>query len=102
MTATSYLNLDDEGYKSLTEEMLKYVDEGRYQLNQYDTIFSCVTRHDNLLKYDFTDLKKRIINGIDVGKERYSYIPSLNDYILVNKESEFYEYKKEIVEYCLK
>ncbi|HLS12513.1 MAG TPA: hypothetical protein VK050_10160 [Flavobacteriaceae bacterium] len=101
LTTTSYLNLDDEEYKSLTEEMLKYVDEGRYQLNQYDTIFSCVTRHNNILKYDFTDLKNRIIKGINVGKERYSFIPSLNDYILVNKESEFYEDKKEIVEYCL-
>lgn len=102
LTTTFYLNLEDEEYKSLTEEMLKYVDNGKYKLDQYGRIFYCTTRHANLLNYNLSEVKKRIISGIEVGKEQFSYIPSLNNYILVSKEAEFYEEKKEIVEYCIK
>lgn len=99
LTDGSYLDLNDKEYENLTEEMLSFVDLGRYELHQYDTIFYCATRHTNLLNYDSSELKERFKKGIDKGREQYKYIPL--EYLEVSRDAENYGDRKEVVDYCI-
>lgn len=64
-------NLLDEEYHNLTEEMLSYVDSGKYKLDYHTSIFRAATRFENLLDFDLNQLVKRFIKGINIGRENY-------------------------------
>lgn len=101
LTNRSYLDLGDKEYKELTDEMLSYVDLGKYALHQYGTIFYCVTRHNNLLEFDLATLQERLMKGIDKGREHYDYTPTLDFRMEISRDAEFPEAKKKIVNYCV-
>ena len=58
------LKLSDKEYQTLTYKMLKFLDEGIYQLRQYSIVFIYAIRFDNLLNFNFQKLKKRFKKGI--------------------------------------
>lgn len=101
MKDPSYLNFSDKEYTMYANEILRYVDKGSYRLEQYKDVFHCLIRHNNFLEFGFPRLKERIKNGIVMGKENYTYNPSIRDYMHVSGGEEFYEDKLEIGNYCI-
>lgn len=95
------LKLSDKEYRELTFKMLSFLDEGKYQLQQFGTIFHFATRFNNILNFNFTNLKKRFKRGILKGKPNYKYISKLDSYMSVSYDTEFKDDVIEIVNYCL-
>lgn len=94
--------LDDEEYTKLTLKMLSFLDEGRYKLQQYITVFHFSTRFDNLLNFNIGKLKKRFVKGINKGKANCTYIHDLKFYMQLSIDTEFYDDMLEIADYCIK
>lgn len=95
------LNFSDKHYKKLTSEMLKFVDEGKYQLRQYATVFHFATRFNNILGYNFENLKRRFKKGIKNGISNYKYNYDLDFHMSVSSDTEFKDDVFEIINYCL-
>lgn len=95
------LNLSDDEYKKLTEEMLDFVDEGKYQLRQYADIFHFAIRFDNLLDFKIDHLKERFKRGIKKGIPNYSYESHLDFHMSVSSGVEFKDEMDEMVSFCL-
>lgn len=95
------LNLTDKEYKQLTFNMLDFVDEGKFQLRQYATVFHYATRFNNLLKFNFSSLKKRFKKGIKVGEINYTYQNHLSFHMSVDNNTEFKDDVIEIIKFCI-
>ena len=95
------LKLSTKEYRSLTSEMLSYLDKGEFQLRQYSTILHYATRFNNLLNFDLDKLKKRFKKGISRGSSHYTYNYDLGFHMTVSEDIEFKEDVIEIVKYCL-
>lgn len=95
------LNLGDKKYKELTLKMLSFLDEGKYQLQQYGTVFHFATRFNNILNFNLPKLKKRFKKGIKKGKTNYTFNRNLDFHMSVRHDTEFKEDVIEIVKYCL-
>ncbi|MDR7370603.1 hypothetical protein [Flavobacterium aquidurense] len=95
------LNLSDDSYKTLTSKMLEFVDDGKYQLRQYTTVFHFASRFNNILGYNFKNLKKRFKKGIKNGISNYTYNDDLDFHMSVSGDTEFKDDVIEIVTYCL-
>lgn len=95
------IDLKHSEYRSLTSSLLEYVDKGEFSLEQYPTIFHYVTRFNNILNYSIEKLRKRFKKGILKGKDNYKYISSIHFRLSVDRNSEFYNELKEIVNYCI-
>lgn len=67
-------SLSDEKYKSITHEMLGYLDEGVYGISDYLQVFYCCVRYNNPFNFDIRTLKYRFINGL---KNVNSSVPDL-------------------------
>lgn len=93
------IDLNTNEYRKLTNEMLKFVDTGEYELDQYPTVFHYATRFNNLLNYNLENLKKRFKRGIKKGT--FEYKPSLHFHLHISANTEFYEDVKEVGEYCI-
>jgi hypothetical protein len=88
-----YRDLSDDEYKELTRQMLSYCEQGLYKLDEHLTIFSFITRHDNILKYNLSKLEKRIIKGIKKGKENghYEYMSGIDIYLDIDQKAKYKE-----------
>ena len=95
------LNLSTKKYKELTLKMLLFVDEGKYQLQQYMTVFLFATRFNNMLNFDLIELKSRFKIGIKKGILKYTYNNALGLYLTLSHDTEFKDDVLEIREYCL-
>ena len=95
------LNLSDESYKRLTSKMLEFVDDGKYQLRQYATVFHYATRFNNILGYNFKNLKRRFKKGIKNGISNYTYNYDLGFHMSVSSDTEFIDDVIEIIKYCV-
>lgn len=95
------LNYSDIEYRSLTTKMLKYLDQGLFQLGQFSTVFHYATRFNNLMGYNLNNLKERVKKGIRKGKPKYKYQQNLDFYMSVSSDAEFKEDLLDIVKYCL-
>lgn len=95
------LDLSGEEYKRLTFKMLEFVDEGKFQLRQYATVFHFATRFNNLLKFNFPTLKKKFKKGIKVGIPNYTYQNHLSFHMSVGNDTEFKDDVIEIIKYCI-
>lgn len=96
------LNLSDSEYRSLTREMLKYVDSGSYDLRQYGTVFHFASRFSNLLNYNLSSLKSRFKKGIRKGKSHYQYNYDLGFHMTISDSTEFKDDVLEVINYCIK
>jgi len=96
------LKLSNKKYRELTLKMLSCLDEGKYQLQQFGTVFHFATRFNNILNFNLTNLKKRFKKGVLKGKPNYTYISSLDFYMSVSNGTEFKEDEYEIIKFCLK
>jgi hypothetical protein len=84
-------NLNNHDYIKLTKELLKYSDNGLFNIGDYMTVFYYIARFNNPLKFrSLENLEKRIIKGIKKGKNSYEYIPSLEMFLHINQDAEFY------------
>ncbi len=95
------LNLSDKEYREKTFKMLSFLDEGKYQLQQYGTIFHFATRFNNILNLNFIKLKKRFKKGILKGRPNYKYLSNIDFYMSVSEDLEFKDDVIEIVRFCL-
>lgn len=95
------LDIPYGNYRKLTNQMLDYVDDGKYNIQQYFTVFHFATRFNNLLGFDIAKLKKRFKKGILKGKPNYKYVGNLDFYMSVRHDTEFKEHVIEVVRYCL-
>ena len=95
-----FIKLSDKKYAELTKQMLSYVEEGKYNLDQYPSLFRMATRFNNLVGFKIPNLVKRFKKGIVKGANKYKYNYHFNFYISVNADSEFSEETKEIMDFC--
>lgn len=95
------LDIPDGNYRTLTNEMLDHVDKGKYNLQQYSTVFHFATRFNNLLGFNIEKLKKRFKKGIPKGISNSKYVGNLSFYMSVSHDTEFKEHVIEIAKYCL-
>lgn len=95
------LNLSDLEYRKKTFRLLALTDSGVFQLSQYVTVFHYITRFNNLLSLDLTNLKKRFRKGIKKGIEKYKYTYDLGFHMSISNDSEFREHLLEIAQYCI-
>ncbi|WP_121965212.1 P-loop NTPase fold protein [Myroides sp. N17-2] len=95
------LNLDDKQYEEYTESMLKYVEEGKYELLDYPLLFEYSVRFNNILNYSFDTLIDRFKKGLEKGKSNFR---AVEDYIWEIKHgvrySEFPEEMEKILSIC--
>jgi hypothetical protein len=96
------LRLSDKEYRLITLKMLSFLDEGKYQLQQFGAIFHYATRFNNILNFDIVRLKKRFKRGIKRGVHNYTYNSNLDLYLSVSNDTEFKEDIIEIIEFCSK
>lgn len=95
------LKLSDKEYRKLTRKMLSFLDDGKYQLQQFGTVFHFATRFNNILKFNLDTLKKRFKKGIKKGVSNYTYISNLSFYMSVSHDIEFKDDVIEIIEFCI-
>lgn len=94
--------LNNKDYLQLTRQLLNFSDKGLYNLENYITIFYYIARFNNPLKFHSLDnLEKRIIKGIRKGKDKYKHIPSLQMFLHINSDSEFYKHLINIRDICI-
>lgn len=95
------LKLTDREYRECTFEMLEYVDNGLFSLDQYPTAFHFATRFDNVLQLNIQKLKKRFKKGIENGVYKYQYDRHFRFRMSISDETEFREHVIEIMNYCI-
>ncbi len=64
---TCYL-LSEREYRKYTRNMVRFAEQGLYQIKDYVTVFHFALRFNNVLNYDPIRLKKKIIKGINKTK----------------------------------
>ncbi len=94
-------DLTNKQYRQLTKKMLQYVDQGAYQLRDYQTAFVWATRFQNFLGYDFDKLLKRFKRGIKKGRSNYQYVDGLDFYMSIGQEVERQKEVQELTRFCI-
>ncbi|GEN77469.1 hypothetical protein [Chryseobacterium hagamense] len=85
-------NLNNTDYLKLTKELLKFSDEGLYNMSDYTTIFYFIARFNNPLKFSsLIDIEKRVIKGLRKGIKNYNYIPNINYFLTINPDAKFFD-----------
>jgi hypothetical protein len=95
------LKISNQEYRKKTYRILKFVEKGKYQLQQYGTAFHYISRFNNLLNFDFDKLKRRFKKGISKGIAQYKYSPRIGFEMSVSNEIEFKDNVLEIIHYCI-
>jgi len=70
-------SLSDKTYLNYTKEMLKFSNEGKYDISNYLNVFHFATRMGNPLRLNMDKLTTRIISGMKKGQAEYRYNSSL-------------------------
>jgi hypothetical protein len=94
-------NLTDKEYRKLTREMMKYVDQGKYELKEYYNVFHFTTRFGNFMNYKIDSFIKRFKKGIKKGLPSYKHITDIGFYMPIHQDAEYKEEMQEIVNYCV-
>ena len=95
------LQISNKKYIELLNEVLQYVDEGKYHLESYGGIYIHIIKYNNPLEIDKETLKNRIIDGIKKGKNNFEYNPELPNKLLYSEDPDIDENIKEIVHFCI-
>jgi hypothetical protein len=96
LSYSKLLEFNDYEYIRQTSELLKYVDEGKFNLQDYCTIFHYVTRFGNPLNLDLNKLEKRFSQGIEKGEDNYTFVHDLNSFMTLDPKTEFIEHYESI------
>lgn len=100
--STDYaLKISNKEYEERLVQVLKYVDKAEYKLESYANIYDNIIKYNNPLKIDEDDLKNKIIQGIEKGREKFQYNPELSKMLLYTEKSDKRKNVKEIIEFCL-
>lgn len=84
-------SLTDKEYKDLSQQMLRYSDNGLYDITNYLTVFYFSTRFSNPFNFNLDKLEKRVIAGMKKGKANYKFQDSLDFHLSVDGKSEHKE-----------
>ncbi|WP_420577973.1 hypothetical protein [Ekhidna sp.] len=95
------LDLSDESYKKLTNQMIDFAEQGKYPLKDYATVFHFASRFNNVLRYNLNRLKNRIKKGVTRGKENFKHDSHLRFHLSISDDTEFKDDVVEIMKYCL-
>ena len=94
--------ISNEEYKNRLNEVLQYVDKGEYELERYVYIYNHILKYEDPLKIGGENLKKRIIAGIEKGKNNLEYnhkLANMSDDLQFPNSMD--EYAREILQFCL-
>ena len=94
--------ISNKEYKNRLNEVLQYVDKGEYELDRYVYIYNHILKYEDPLKIGEENLKKRIIAGIERGKNKLKYnheLAKMSDYLQFPNSMD--EYAREILQFCL-
>ncbi len=94
--------ISNEEYIDRLKKVLQYVDNGEYELDSYLGIYNHIIKYEDPLKIGGENLKKRIIAGIERGKNKLKYnqkLANMSDYLLFPNSMD--EYAREILQFCL-
>jgi len=94
--------LSEKEYRERTKKMLKYSDNGDYDIGAYLNVFYLASRFNNPFHSNLHNLEKRIIKGMKRGKSRYKYVPMLDSYLMIDNNSRTHEFNLRIKEAALK
>ena len=94
--------ISDEEYNSRLTKVLQYVDKGEYELDGYLGVYNHIIKFRDPLKIGGENLKKRIIAGIEEGKNKLKYNHELaNMSQILEIPNSMDKYAKEILQFCL-
>lgn len=95
------LDLTDKNYRTLTNKMIRFVENGKFKLSEYPTAFHFATRFNNVLGFNIDKLKNKFKKGIKKGNVHYKIEKYLHFRLVIDKKTEFKEDLKEIMNYCI-
>jgi hypothetical protein len=90
-------SLEDPTYIQLTQQLFEDAKAGLFGLATYPSAFHFLTRFNNPLGFDLTDLKDKIIAGMRLGKAHYVYLPHPEMHFQVSVNDEHPALLSEIV-----
>lgn len=94
--------ITDKEYNQLLIDILNYVDEGEYKLEDYHFIYQYVLSCNNPLEFIEEELKERFINGIKKAEDKIFYNPNLeNEYNQIKEYNKLDKNEEAIVDFCL-
>ena len=94
--------ISNEEYNSRLTKVLQYVDKGEYELDGYLGVYNHIIKFRDPLKIGGENLKKRIIAGIEEGKNKLKYNHELaNMSQILQIPNSMDKYAKEILQFCL-
>jgi len=94
--------ISNEEYNSRLNKVLQYVDNGEYELDSYVYIYIHIIKYEDPLKIGEENLTKRIIAGIEKGKDNLKYNHKLaNMSQILQIPNSMDKYAREILQFCL-
>lgn len=84
-------SLSDREYRVLVKKMLKYSDQGGFEIGSYMSVFIFGIRFGNPLKFNPENLEKRIIKGMKRSIKYNKYTHSLSSYLGIDPDTDFKE-----------
>ncbi len=94
--------ISNKEYKNRLNEVLQYVDKGEYELDRYVNAYIHIIKYGDPLEIGEENLKKRIIAGIEKGKDNFKYnheLANMSQYLHFPNNMD--EYAREILQFCL-
>lgn len=101
LTYPSCFSLSIEDYERLTLQMLEYVLQGKYQLQQSYYSFGFAMRFDNRLDFDAEAIKGNVMDGIKRSKKNLQFQHNLGMHLSISAEMPYYNETKEVYDLCL-
>jgi KAP family P-loop domain protein len=94
--------ISNKEYKNRLNEVLQYVDKGEYELDRYVNTYIHIIKYGDPLEIGEENLKKRVIAGIEKGKNNLEYnheLANMSQYLHFPNSMD--EYAREILQFCL-
>lgn len=94
--------ISNKEYKNRLNEVLQYVDKGEYELDRYVNAYIHIIKYGDPLEIGEENLKKRVIAGIEKGKNNLEYnheLANMSQYLHFPNSMD--EYAREILQFCL-
>lgn len=94
--------ISNQEYKNRLNKVLQYVDKGEYELDSYLGVYNHIIKFGDPLEIGEENLKKRVIAGIEKGKNNLEYnheLANMSQYLHFPNSMD--EYAREILQFCL-
>ena len=95
------INLNEEAYRTKTNKLIEYMQNGIIPIDQYVTVFHFATRFNNLLGFNLEDLLDKFRKSLSTNIDKFSQVPSTKIRNEIHSETEFLEYLNIINNECV-